>query len=67
TLGEGDRIGDPQFINPSIDSSVANFRLRPGSPALGAGVIEPIVPYLDLDGRARATPPTLGAYESSAK
>ncbi|MBC8010333.1 MAG: hypothetical protein H7067_09570 [Burkholderiales bacterium] len=63
TLGKGDRIADPRFVNASSDPAVADFRLRPDSPARDAGVVETFSPYLDLDGRVRATPPTLGAYE----
>ncbi len=63
TLGKGDRVGDPRFVNPSIEGSSADFRLRPGSPAIGAGAVEPFGPYRDLAGQARETPPTIGAYE----
>ncbi len=62
-LGQGDREADPLFVRPSVDPKVANFRLRPGSPAIGAGITEPFGPFLDLAGQRRATPPTIGAYE----
>lgn len=36
--GEGDIVADPMFVNPSLDPTVADFRLKPGSPAINAGV-----------------------------
>jgi hypothetical protein len=70
TLGEGDQIGDPKFVNPSRDESVADFRLKLGSPAIDAGTTDaPALPLLDLDGRFRPQGETydLGAYEFPAK
>jgi hypothetical protein len=63
TLGDGDVIADPQFVQPSIDDKTANFHLKPGSPALGKGIIMPFSPLLDLDGKTRANPPSEGGYE----
>ncbi len=61
-LGEGDRIADPTFTCPTIDSKVANFRLNFGSPANGAGLLLPFTPYLNLDGQPRGARPNIGAY-----
>ncbi len=61
-MGEGDVIGDPLFVNPSIDPKVANFRLRAGSPALKAGRIEPFGPIRDFEGKARGEKPDIGAF-----
>jgi hypothetical protein len=69
-LGEGDQIGDPRFVNASIDPKVADFRLRPDSPAVDAGTDKaPALPWLDLDGRVRPQGRAydLGAYELPVK
>jgi len=63
TLGEGDVIGDPRFVNPSRDHKAADFRLRLDSPAIGKGMTMPFSPFLDLDGKPRKVAPTEGAYE----
>ena len=63
TLGEGDVIADPQFLRATIDTATADFHLKPGSPAIGKGVIMPFSPLLDLDSKPRANPPSIGAYE----
>ena len=63
TMGEGDFVADPQFVRPSRDSKIADFHLRPGSPALGKGVVLPVSPFLDLSGKPRKPAPALGAYE----
>lgn len=62
-MGEGDAIGDPQFLNPSRDFKVADFHLKANSPAIGAGVAQPFAPFLDLDGKPRAQAPDKGAYQ----
>lgn len=62
TLGDGDRIGDPQFVRPTRDGKTADFQLKPGSPALGKGVIPPFAPFVNRDGRPRGDKPNLGAY-----
>ncbi|MBC8103689.1 MAG: right-handed parallel beta-helix repeat-containing protein, partial [Cytophagales bacterium] len=63
--GEGDRIADPLFVNASTDHKVADFHVKPGSPAIGAGMRAPFMPYLDLDGKLRlaAAAPDRGAYQ----
>ena len=63
TLGDGDAIGDPQFLNPARDPKVADFHLKAGSPAIGKGYIEPFSPILDLDGKPRSLAPAIGAYQ----
>ena len=56
-------VVDPLFINASIDDKVADFHLKPGSPAIGRGIAMPFVPFLDLDSNQRAIQPSEGAYE----
>ncbi|BCM88935.1 hypothetical protein IAD21_00777 [Abditibacteriota bacterium] len=61
-MGENDLVGDPRFVNPSIDGKVADFHLKPGSPAAGAGRLMPFLPFLDLGGKPRILTPAQGAY-----
>ncbi|MBC8101711.1 MAG: hypothetical protein H7Z41_03890, partial [Cytophagales bacterium] len=61
--GEGDRIADPLFVNASTDPEAADFRLRPGSPALKSGVRQAFLPLMDLDGKLRGAAPSRGAFE----
>ena len=63
TLGPGDVIGDPHFVRPSLKDAIADFHLRPGSPAVGQGVRVLFSPLLDLDGKPRGRTPTIGVYE----
>lgn len=58
-LGDGDRIGDPLFRDPTA----GDFRLRPGSPAVDAGL--DLGHEHDFEGRRRmlGTAPDLGAIE----
>ena len=62
--GPGDVTADPQFVNASADPALANFHLKPVSPARRSGLQGETVPLLDLDGRPRPTntPPDRGAY-----
>ena len=62
SLNVGDKIGDPLFRDPKH----ADFRLRPGSPAIGAGTN--LGYTLDFGDRPIPTnmPPDIGAYEFTA-
>jgi len=64
-MGEGDVIADPMFVNPSTDEKVADFHLKPGSPALKAGRVEAFSPLLDIDGKPRpvGSAPDKGAFQ----
>ena len=61
--GPHDIVADPMFVLPSTNRKDSNFRLRPGSPALESGLKDPIVPDLDLEGKARGDKPSRGAYQ----
>ncbi len=65
---ENNRAVDPEFVNAIIDPATADFALRPGSPALDAGIMDPagIIPADDIDGalRPQGPAPDLGAIES---
>lgn len=63
TIGIGDIIGNPHFVNPSRDDKAADFHLRPDSPAVGKGMKTSFSPSLDLDGKPRKAAPAKGAYE----
>lgn len=53
----------PMFVNPSIEPY--DFHLRPGSPAIGAGVLVVGGVDADFDGLPRTSPaPDLGAFSS---
>lgn len=45
------------------DAPGRDFRLRPGSPAIGQGALEPDESTTDIDGEARKSPSDLGADE----
>ena len=49
TAKNGNQLGvDPEFVNPSIQPTSANFHLRPTSPAIGRGTSAFGVPTFDL-------------------
>jgi parallel beta-helix repeat protein len=64
-LGKHNLINvSPLFVNPSIDATLANFRLQAKSPAIKAGTsISPTL--VDITGKARSTgsKPDIGAYK----
>lgn len=57
--GTGNSNADPLFVSAPDD-----LRLKPGSPAIGAGTSSG-APSTDQDGKTRSNPPTLGAYEAA--
>jgi hypothetical protein len=61
-MGTGDRILDPKFVNPSIDPTVADFRLLSNSPAINAGLAA-FAPSVDFLNNVRNGVPDIGAYE----
>lgn len=63
--GEGDLVADPLFVSPSTDPKVADFHLRPGSPARRSGWRGTTLPLLDLNGKTRPTntAPDRGVYQ----
>ena len=50
---DGTLTADPEFVLPSADPAVANFQLKPGSPAIGA-TDSATAPAIDLLGTRRA-------------
>jgi hypothetical protein len=63
----GHLSAEPRLVAPSLDPAAADFRLLPGSPAIGAAAADhPGVPLVDLDGSWRDSSPDLGAYEESS-
>jgi hypothetical protein len=60
----GDKYsGDPQIVNP-VKGNGANWRLRAGSPLLGAGDTSVVpAPATDFYGQPRPNPPSIGAAE----
>ena len=62
--GEHDIVADPRFVNPHIDLSIGNFKLKKGSPALHSGTDE-IPQTVDNQGdkRPKGAGRDRGAYE----
>jgi hypothetical protein len=64
-MGENDIVADPLFVNASTDPKVANFHLKPESPARKSGWHGAILPLRDLDRNLRPNraAPDRGAYQ----
>ncbi|HEV7300317.1 MAG TPA: right-handed parallel beta-helix repeat-containing protein [Tepidisphaeraceae bacterium] len=68
-MGTDDVVADPLFVDPWLttwqEPSMTNFRVKPGSPALGKGRWEPITPLTDIDGNPRPlnAAPDAGAFQ----
>ena len=62
--GAHDIVADPRFVNPHIDLSIGNFKLKKGSPALHSGTDE-IPQTVDNQGdkRPKGAGRDRGAYE----
>ena len=58
-LGEHSKVGDPKFVKPAR----GNYRLSPGSAAIGIGLWYAELPE-DLDGLRRRRRPAVGCYET---
>lgn len=50
--GAHDIVADPQFVNPHIDLSIGNFKLKKGSPALHSGT-DDVAQSTDNQGKKR--------------
>lgn len=68
TLGTGDLVDDPRFVNPSLDPAVADFRLKDNSPAIDSALVVAYAPRRDRLGelRTQGSAPDRGAFEHSA-
>jgi hypothetical protein len=51
--------GNPQYMSPSS----GNYVIAPGSPATGKGEYDTYSPRLDMRGKVRSDPPSIGGYE----
>ena len=60
-LGEHSKVGQPKFVKPER----GNYRLSPGSAAIGVGLWYEDLPE-DLDGLKRRRKPAAGCYEVKA-
>ena len=61
-MGTGDRILNPQFVNPTTNPTTANFELLSTSPAINAGTTA-LAPLVDIVNNVRNGIPDIGAYE----
>jgi len=74
--GAHDIVGDPQFVNPSVDPQLANFQLMATSPAVGTalviqpasvlGVLQPIGEQPDRGALQHQGPPSPPVIQSLA-
>lgn len=61
--GEHDIVADPMVCKPGVDLSSADFRLKPGSPAINAACLSKTA-STDINGKKRpAGKADMGAYE----
>ena len=60
-----DIVADPLFINASVNSAIANFRLKASSPAIDAALTTQM-PEMDIAGKMRplGVAADIGAFES---
>jgi parallel beta-helix repeat protein len=63
SYGTANKWGNPLFKMPSSDPSVADFRVKIGSPAAGIVSQSWYFPGIDILGVARSSPVTAGAYQ----
>jgi parallel beta-helix repeat protein len=63
--GASDLVADPQFVSPGNDVNTANFRLKPGSPAIDKA-LSTEAPPTDVGGLSRpvGAGPDIGAWEA---
>ena len=58
------------FVNFNDDPNLADYHLKPGSPAIGTGtsnchgLVSTCIPTTDLSGTTRSSPTSLGVYEA---
>lgn len=64
TVGINGKTADPLFVNPSLDPKTADFHIRSGSPAIGAGARKDYAPSVDIEGNSRSERLDLGAYQN---
>jgi parallel beta-helix repeat protein len=60
-----DLWGNPLFVAPSLDPTVADFRVAPGSPALKNGDAKLAYAPYDILGVTRKKPLAIGAYQNA--
>lgn len=60
-LDGASQVNDPQFVNAAATSGY-DFHPATGSPLIGAGSAM-YAPMLDISGKSRPNPPSIGAYE----
>jgi hypothetical protein len=68
SIDNSNKLGiNPLFVNPTITTATANFRLQKASPAIDAGTLAYGVPAYDIEyyARTQGNGVDLGAYESN--